>query len=90
MAPFREQIEIYRIAVYTTKIEYYAFKNCKNLRNIALPEGLEYIGYIGFRSTGIAETAFSGALQKVRESAFAYRASLKAVWVEEDCQLDIS
>ena len=30
------------------RIEYFAFENCKNLRSIALPDGLTYIGKMCF------------------------------------------
>ena len=61
------------------KIKEFTFKNCKNLRSVVLPAGLECIGYSCFRDTGIAEIMLPGALQEVDEDAFADCASLRIV-----------
>ena len=70
------------------RIEDLAFKKCKNLRSVTLPEDLKYIGYSCFRGTGIVEITLPGALQEVGENTFADCASLKIVWMEDGCKIN--
>ena len=47
------------------KIEYSAFEDCRSLKNIALPEGLEFIGRAAFLETGLEEVEFPASLRVV-------------------------
>ena len=71
------------------RIEYNAFKGCKNLKGIALPRGLEYIGSMCFANTGIAEITLPGALKRIGEYVFANCDGLRTVRVEESCGADV-
>ena len=71
------------------RIEYDAFKSCRNLENIALPKGLEYIGGMCFSDTSITGITLPGALKRIGEYVFADCDSLRTVRVEEGCGADL-
>lgn len=47
------------------RIEYNAFRECTNLRNIKLPDRLEYIGKYSFSETGLEEVTLPASLRTV-------------------------
>lgn len=52
------------------RIWFRAFEGCKNLRELALPEGLEYIGKQCFEGTGIQRIDFPASLRTIGACAF--------------------
>ena len=66
------------------RIEYNAFKNCKNLKSINLPDSLEYIGKQCFYGSGLEELMVPKAVKSIGDDAFKDSA-LKRIAVEEGC-----
>ena len=58
------------------RIEYSAFKNCKNLKRIEFPKTLEYLGKLCFSETGLESLEFPTSLRTVAQGAFAKCKSL--------------
>ena len=52
------------------RIEYSAFEDCKGLKNIALPDSLEYIGKQCFWESGLTEVQIPRSGVQVGERAF--------------------
>ena len=52
------------------RIEYKAFKNCKNLKNVQLPEKLEYVGNSCFYGSGLESIAFPPSIRVIGPYAF--------------------
>ena len=52
------------------RIEYSAFEGCKGLRNVSLPEGLEYIGKRCFFRSGLEEVVLPSSVRDVCLRAF--------------------
>ena len=59
------------------RIEYSAFENCKSLKSISLPNGLEYIGERCFRESGLEFISLPPALKTIEENTFHQCSSLK-------------
>ena len=60
-----------------------AFENCRELRNVQLPEGLEYIGRKCFCYSGIESIVFPSTLKTVSACAFQDCKELKSVTLNE-------
>ena len=65
------------------RIEYCAFFDCKNLKNIRLPENLEYIGRGCFARSVLESVQFPSALKTIDGSAFYECKNLKTVQFRE-------
>ena len=52
------------------RIEYCTFNGCKNLRNIHLPERLEYIGKLCFRESALTSVKLPPLLKTVEDGTF--------------------
>ena len=52
------------------RIEYCAFQNCKHLRSIHLPEGLEYLGWNCFSQSGLESVEFPASLRTISQGTF--------------------
>ena len=76
-----EQSSVEHVELPSTlkRIEYSAFRECKNLKNIELPERLEYIGKCCFGESRLERVKFPASLRTVAQAAFAECKSLKAV-----------
>ena len=69
------------------RIEYSAFKDCKNLKNIEFPDALEYIGRHSFLETGLENVEFPASLRTVAQEAFARCKSLKTAMFREGLEV---
>lgn len=56
-----------------------AFKNCNNLKNIRLPEGLECIGNSCFYKCNLNEIVIPSSVLVIGDDAFAFCVDLKKV-----------
>ena len=65
------------------KIEYKAFENCQNLKNITLPEGIENIGEWCFYESALESIAFPSSLKTIEKGAFYQCRSLKRAKLSE-------
>ena len=65
------------------KIGESAFWNCSLLRNINLPEGLEYIGEHCFLESGLESIALPLSLKIIEKDAFYKCRNLKSVCLPE-------
>ena len=61
------------------RIEYGAFDNCKSLRNIALPEELEYIGENCFYGSALESIGLPPTLKIIENNACSQCKNLKYV-----------
>ena len=52
------------------KIESYAFWNCKKLKCVTLPEGLETIGEYSFSNSWLKEVTVPSTVVEIMENAF--------------------
>lgn len=52
------------------RIEYNVFDECKQLKNIQLPEGLEYIGRQCFYKSGLESIVLPATVKSVGSGAF--------------------
>ena len=52
------------------RIEYCAFENCKNLRDIKLPDGLTYIGKRCFYGSGLESVTIPPSVRAIGPYAF--------------------
>ena len=68
-------------------MEYSTFTSCKNLRNIALPDGLEYLGKACFKDSALESIGLPPALKTIEESAFYQCESLKSVEFSEGLEV---
>lgn len=64
-------------------MEYSTFTSCKNLRNIALPDGLEYLGRACFKESALESIGLPPTLKTIDEKAFYQCGSLKSVEFSE-------
>lgn len=65
-------VEVVCLPSTLRRIEYGAFRECKNLRRVVFPNKLEYIGRYGFFKSGIEEVTFPPSLKEVRARAFQF------------------
>ena len=65
------------------RIEYNAFRECKNLKNIVLPERLEYVGKYCFEESALESIRLPRALKIVDEDAFRCCENLRSVEFSE-------
>lgn len=52
------------------RIEYRTFLECKGLKKICFPEGLEYIGPTSFSRTGLERVELPVSLRTIKDHAF--------------------
>ena len=64
-------------------IEENAFCQCRSLKSVCLPEGLETIGLFAFSETVLEKVEFPASLKVVAQGAFACCKSLKSVTLNE-------
>lgn len=57
------------------------FYECKNIKNVKIPNGIEYVGKECFWNSGIEEITLPGTLSEIGEKAFDYCSDLRAVWI---------
>ena len=76
-------IESIRIPSTLRVIGRNAFRGCRYLRGIALPEGLERIGQTAFADSGLRSLVCPGSLRKVGQGAFYMCRELGAVALNE-------
>ena len=71
------------------RVEARMFEFCRNLKSIALPDGVEYIGEHCFQWSGVREIALPGTLGQVAKDAFKDCSKLETVSVDGGCAVDI-
>ena len=69
------------------RIEYNVFYDCQCLRNIDLPEGLEFIGQYSFSGAGLERVEFPASLRTVAQEAFAQCESLRTAKFSEGLEV---
>lgn len=69
------------------RIEYNAFNSCANLKNVELPEHLEYIGAGVFRESGLQSVTFPDSLRAVAKRAFFGCKELRTVVLNEGLEV---
>lgn len=72
-------VECVKLPSTLRRIEYSAFENCKNLKNIKLPEKLEYIGKRCFSESRLESVILPPALKAIENSTFDECKELKEV-----------
>ena len=78
-----------RVKLPTTlkKMEYSVFEDCRNLRRVRLPEGLEYVGKRCFSGTGLESVEFPPSLRTIAQGAFYKCEGLRAVKLNEGLEV---
>lgn len=61
------------------RLEDYAFLKCGGLNTLNLPEGLEYIGVFGLRSTGLKSLIIPGSVMEIDKSALGFNNHLETL-----------
>ena len=82
-------IENIRLPSTLKRIEIGTFKLCKNLKNVIIPSGVEFIGDWCFYGSGIEEITLPSTLEGTCGGVFYSCSGLKTVWMEEGCTLDV-
>ena len=59
------------------RIEYRAFRGCKNLKGLEFPAGLEKIGLYAFSDSGLESAEFPASLRTIAQGAFSKCKSLR-------------
>ena len=85
----RSAVERVELPSTLKRIEYRAFKKCADLKEIILPERLEYIGDYCFYDSGLEEITLPGALKEVGDGLFTRCELLRTVWLEGGCEIDV-
>ena len=65
------------------RIEYDAFCKCTKLKNVQLPEGLEYVGKYCFWESALESITLPSSLKTIEQSAFYQCRNLKSVCLPE-------
>ena len=65
------------------------FSDCKNLKRIEIPHGIECIRSSCFYDSGVEEIMLPATLREISKSTFTDCRKLKTVWVEEGCAVDV-
>ena len=66
----RSTLESVTLPSTLKRIEYRAFAQCRNLRKVQLPEGLEFIGKGCFANCGLEEVVLPSSVRTVGTAAF--------------------
>lgn len=66
------------------------FSSCRNLKNIQLPNRLEYIEDRCFSGSGVEELMLPRSLKKIGYNALESCGSLRTVYVEDGCEVSLS
>ena len=82
-------IESIKLASTLKRIEAETFYNCRNLKSVEIPGGVEYIGRECFCGSGIEEVTLPGILRATGDGIFNRCSSLKTVWVGEGFAFDV-
>lgn len=89
----RSAIESVTLPSTLKRIEKETFLECKNIKKIEIPSGVEYIGEYCFMVSGLEEIALPCTLREIAVDAFMNCKSLRVVWLEDDClaedQIDV-
>ena len=72
----RSALESVELPKTLKRIEYRAFNGCRNLKDILLPEGLEFIGKEAFYKSKLAGVSIPASILKIEDRAF-YKAELR-------------
>lgn len=80
-----EESVVERVTLPSTlrRIECRAFKACRNLKDVAFPEGLEEIGEGCFWSSGLEKLVLPDSVREIGARAFSECRQLKSVWLSE-------
>ena len=90
---YRTAIESIKLPSALKRIDALMFGGCENLKSVEVPHGVEYIGAKCFgywrAESGIEEVTLPNTLKEIDENALRSSYSLKVVWIEDGCTLDI-
>ena len=76
-------MESVRLPSTLKSIECRAFKECKNLKGLEFPAGLEKIGFGAFFESGLESAALPASLRTIPQGAFSKCKSLRMVKFNE-------
>ena len=63
-------IESIKLPSTLKRLEEWTFYNCKNLKRIEIPSGVEYIGKLCFSNSRIEEVLLPSTLKEIDQDAF--------------------
>ena len=69
------------------RIEYRAFQNCRDLKNIGLPDNLEFIESYCFYQSALESVKLPASLRMISQFAFAKCSNLKTVKFSEGLEV---
>ena len=76
-------LEAVRLPSTLRRIEYNAFRSCRNLKHIALPERLEYIGAFCFCESALESLVVPPSVREIEDGAFCDCRALREVKFSE-------
>lgn len=82
-------VEVVELPSTLRKLQRREFQNCVSLKSVRLPMGLEEIEDRCFWGSGIEEVTFSSTVEKIGKLAFEACPYLSAIWLEDDCLVDV-
>ena len=85
----KSAIRSIRLPSTLKRVEAMTFLNCENLKSIAIPSGVEYIGEACFDGTSTEEITLPSTLREISNDAFKGAGRLRVIWVEGGCTADM-
>ena len=83
------EVEVVELPSTLRKLQSWEFQNCVSLKSIRLPWGLEEIEDHCFKGSGIEEVMIPSTVEKIGKLAFEACPYLSAIWLEDDCLVDV-
>ena len=84
-----ERSSVDRVELPSTlrRIEQGAFRECRSLRDVRLPDGLEYIGIYAFSGSGLRSVTLPGSVRTVSQGVFAACQDLRTAVLNEGLEI---
>ncbi len=81
--PKEKDVKQYKIPTSVKTIDVLAFKGCKNIENITIPDNVVYIETWAFEGSGIREVSIPGTIKSIEFSTFRNCSNLERVIINE-------